>query len=195
MGKDHSKLKPRDISELIEQTKYTEDELRQWYRGFLKLYPNGALRMDDFKKIYGEHFPFGDAATFAEHVFRQFDANHDGSIDFREFILALSVTSKGTLEMRLKRAFSMYDLDSNGFITRDEMTVIVRSIYKMVGVVDESKSEKRVDYIFQVMDKNNDAKISESEFIEGNKTDPAMMKLLQCDMQSNFIEKNVIPVL
>ena len=54
-----------------------------------------------------------------------------------------------------------------------------RSIYKMVGVSDETKAEERVEAIFSKMDDNKDGKLSVIEFVEGTKDDPAIRQLLQ----------------
>ena len=96
------------------------------------------LTKEEFQKIYKQFFPFGDPSSFADYVFNVFDADKSGTIDFKEFICALSVTSRGKMEDKLDWAFQLYDIDGDGKISYEEMLAIVEAIYKMVREVEHS---------------------------------------------------------
>lgn len=183
MGKGHSKLQPDDIAELAKSTYFDPKELQDWYKGFMKDCPSGLLNVQEFQGIYKQFFPCGDPSKFSAFVFNVFDKDKDGTINFKEFICALSITSRGNLDEKLEWAFRLYDLDGDGFITRSEMLSIVESIYTMVGSMvklpqDEDTPEKRVNKIFSQMDKNHDGKLTIEEFREGSKKDPSIVQAL-----------------
>jgi len=183
MGKTQSKLSHEQLTELQKSTLFERKELQQWYKGFLKDCPSGALTKSEFQKIYKQFFPFGDPTTFADYVFNVFDADRSGTIDFKEFICALSVTSRGTLDDKLKWAFQLYDIDGDGEISYDEMLQIVEAIYKMVGSMvklpeDEDTPQKRVAKIFRMMDKDENGSLTMDEFREGSQKDQTIVSAL-----------------
>ncbi len=122
------------LEDLKLNTKFSEDELSQWYENFQKQCPSGRITPDEFKKIYERFFPDSDAATYAQHVFRSFDTNDDGTLDFKEYIIALHMTSTGKTERKLEWAFSLFDVDKNGYITKSEVAEICQVGQMLVNI-------------------------------------------------------------
>ena len=75
--------------------------------------------------FFQDMFPESDASPFAEKVFRAYDTDGNGVINFREFLCALSVTTRGSAEEKLGWSFNLYDADGDGYISRKEATDIL----------------------------------------------------------------------
>ena len=96
-------------------------DFQEWHQGFLEDCPDGELTTAQFVEMYIKIFPGSNSEKFSENVFRTFDTDRSGTIDFREFMLALHVTSAGTPEEKLSWAFRMYDVDGNEEIDFNKM--------------------------------------------------------------------------
>ena len=117
-------------------------------------------------------------------MFRVFDSDGAGLVDFEKFILALSVTSRGTREEKLDWAFKIYDVDGDGMISQVEMLVVVTAIYRMVGTQEQIPEDERTPFmrvkkIFKAMDVDRDGFLSLDEFRKGSRRDPTIIGSIQ----------------
>ncbi|PRD37046.1 UNVERIFIED_CONTAM: Calsenilin [Trichonephila clavipes] len=73
----------------------------------------------------------------------------------KDFVIGLSVLARGSLQEKLRWVFSLYDINGDGYITKDEMSRIVTSIYDMMGKsmdppLEESTTRDHVERVFQL---------------------------------------------
>jgi len=140
-------------------------------REFRRLHPSGYLGKEEFFSTYGRGW-YTDR-RISDVVFDLFDVNGDGMIDGNEWVYAASVLIAG--RQRLRLIFYFFDADGDGCISRNELLRIALPMYRLyreIGVIgslpnDESTPEKLVDKIFRSLDKNNDNKLSFTEFQQG----------------------------
>ena len=119
-------LTDEDIEFLTQNTQYSAKEIRDWYSAFLKDCPDGKLKKNKFIEIYKMFFNTANADHFCEQVYRTFDADDDGHISFKEFLLAIGVTTTKEPREKLKWAFKMYDINNDGLIEVSEMGKIIK---------------------------------------------------------------------
>ena len=178
-----SNINPDDIVFLTENTQYNCRQVLEWFESFKREYPAGHLTQDQFVKMYSKFFPEGNSEDFCKHVFRVFDMNKNGIIEFREFLLAIDITSSIDPEKKLKCAFSLYDVNGNGVITKAEMEQVVTALFKMrFSEKDEGLKEKissKTSQMFSAMDLDKDGTISQDEFVAACNREKSINELLQ----------------
>ncbi|KAF7994630.1 hypothetical protein HCN44_004102 [Aphidius gifuensis] len=171
------RYRPDSLASLCRATRFTEAELKRIYRGFKAECPTGVVREDTFKCIYSQFFPQGaNTSQYAHYVFNTLDQDHSGLLSFEDFVTGLSILSRGSTDEKLRWTFSLYDINGDGCITREEMTDIVTAVYELMGKfldpnVDHEGVRQKVDRMFQKMDGNKDGVVTLSEFLDACRAD------------------------
>jgi Ca2+-binding EF-hand superfamily protein len=89
---------------------------------------------------------------------------------------------RGSPDEKLEFAFSLYDIDHDGFVTQDELLRIVTALYRMHGDLVSVQGdafetpEQLVGKFFALMDSNSDGKISLAEYKAGALKDPCIVQ-------------------
>jgi Ca2+-binding EF-hand superfamily protein len=179
--KNPTELTEDEVNLLLSNTSFTREEIYKWHQGFIHDCPKGQLDKKKFVDAYKAFYPQGKADKFCNHVFKVFDFDNSGQIDFTEFLIAISVTAQGDAKKKLSMAFKMYDMDRNGKVDKKEMEKIIEAIYDLLGEEHrkgENSPSERVKTIMGKLDKDHNGYLSEEEFVEGCLGDPVLRSLL-----------------
>ncbi|XP_072418878.1 guanylyl cyclase-activating protein 1 isoform X1 [Chiloscyllium punctatum] len=185
-------------------------ELHHWYKKFMVECPSGQLTLHEFKQFFGLKGLNQEANAYIEQMFKTFDMNKDGYIDFMEYVAALSLVLRGKMEQKLRWYFKLYDVDGNGCIDRHELLNIIKkltigpsepmlglllqkcllipsqpfqAIRAINGCEQDMSAEEFTNRVFDNIDINGDGELSLEEFVEGAKKDKEF-----CDVMMNSLD-------
>merc|ERR1711976_1108106 len=119
MSKIMQKKQMQNIAENIRKTHFNKFEIEcllKIYRAMAK----GKMDRTLFRDILHNEFSMTDDILM-DRVFKAFDKDNDSVVNAEEWVTGLSTFLRGNLEERTKFCFDVYDLNSDGYISREEM--------------------------------------------------------------------------
>ncbi|XP_018413081.1 PREDICTED: EF-hand calcium-binding domain-containing protein 1 [Nanorana parkeri] len=124
-----------------------------------------GIDRNTFRNILHNTFTMTDDMLM-DRVFRAFDKDNDSHISLTEWIEGLSVFLRGTLDEKIKYCFEVYDLNSDGYISREEMFHMLKSsLLKQPTEEDPDEGIKDlVEITLKKMDYDHDSKLSYTDF-------------------------------
>ncbi|XP_032164070.1 calcineurin subunit B type 2 [Mustela erminea] len=139
---------------------FSSDEIKRLSKRFKKLDldRSGSLSVEEFLSLPELH-----QNPLVQRVIDIFDTDGNGEVDFKEFVLGTSQFSvRGDEEEKLRFAFSIYDIDKDGYISNGELFQVLKL---MVGDnLEDWQLQQLVDKTIIVLDRDGDGKISFEEF-------------------------------
>lgn len=110
---------------------------------------------------------YRQSKKFFSMMFDVYDRNHDGELDFDEYLYALSSLT-GTNRLRtLETLFCFFDIHNQGFITRKEFDSRKKLAAQFLGKHKNGmKNNLLYEQAFNAMDLDKDGHISKEDFIQ-----------------------------
>merc|ERR1711910_316405 len=125
-------LRDEDVAALVKSSGMEEAQVKESFEAFKEQHPNGKMKPKDFREMMAKAMPKKDASKMEKHVFRIYDSNNDGYIDFIEFMLIFFLMSEGAPEEVLTKIFRVFDVNSDGTIIQKEMTKLIKDMYGLL---------------------------------------------------------------
>jgi Ca2+-binding EF-hand superfamily protein len=177
MGKAHSRLDQSALFSLQCRTHFEKKEILSWHDHFLRQHPTGYITKQTLADTYQQYYPYGCALPFVEALFRVIQPEVPEQLSFQEFMAALSITARGTLEEKLDWAFRFYDQDADDLITVQDVQSALEAIRTLVGPSLQEKMQEPAE-LFRLMDLRSNGQVDKATFKEAAKLDPLVVQAL-----------------
>ena len=136
----------------------------------------------------------------SNELFTHFDEDGSGYLDFREFIIAMSVLSKGDFEDKLRICFYSYDITNTGYLLDDEFHMLIQNILDPYTKNLENDPKELQEITSKVHSKmlllseNYSGKVSFGDFLNGIKSDMFLYNTL-CEHIGTSDKAQVISIM
>ncbi|CAG5124174.1 unnamed protein product [Candidula unifasciata] len=97
----------------------------------VKKHSQEILEIELSKEEFAEAMAVKANSDFVEHFFSLIDSDRNGYISFREFLNAVVLFSKGSIQDKLQTMFYMYDIDGTGFMSIKQIGQMFRSLLEL----------------------------------------------------------------
>jgi len=184
-------LREADLSFLIQNTRMQEAEVRASYSQFIRQHPDGLMDRETFRLMMKDCYPSADIGNIETHLFRMYDDNEDGVIDFREFMTKVHIMSNGSPEENLRQLFRILDIDNNRTVSISEFKKVVTDLQMMSendNNMDNSIRDLIVEKAFIEMDVNGDGMVTIEEFIKACLSQKKFSTMLTLKLINVFLE-------
>lgn len=138
---------------------------------------NKKLDRLKFRDILHDMFGMTDDMLM-DRVFRAFDRDSDNYLNHDEWVLGLSVFLQGNFEEKMKYCFTVYDLNGDGYISREEMFQLLKSsLIRQPTEEDPDEGVKElVELNLKKMDHDHDSRLSMADFETAIKEEPLLLE-------------------
>lgn len=173
-----SKVEEAKVVELlVQETHFTKLEVETLIKKYKILRKGPCIEKATFIDLL--HNTFGMTEEyFMERVFITVDKDKDGYISIEEWVRYLSVILRGTLEERIRFCFSVYDINEDLQLSREEMANLLKlAILPQPGEEDpEDAVLDLVEIILKKLDVDHDGRLSYEDYKISVEEEPLLLE-------------------
>ncbi|XP_011304037.1 EF-hand calcium-binding domain-containing protein 1 [Fopius arisanus] len=136
-----------------------------------------------FRELMHNTFDIITEDALIERMFCCWDRECEGAIRLESWITGLDVFLRGTLRDKMEFCFRVYDLNSDGYITKDEMFQLFKNcLIKQPGEEDPDEGVRDLSELaLKKLDVDHDGKVAFTDYEAAIKDEPLLLEAFgQC---------------